>query len=599
MTAYSGEYVLICTSIITSDKIYHLRTRFHRRRCPNAARYLIVVAAAIFCIHAGMAQAPVINSFFPVTGGQSSSIEISGHHFTAATAVSFGDTPASLFFITSDSSIVAFVDNGSSGAVKVTNASGSASLPGFTFVPPPVISSITPNYGAYGDTIRIKGQHFVDVYNVLFGDSAAASFNVLSDSVISAVIANGSSGQLTISTVGGYGTITDFNYTGAAIYSFSPTKGNAGTVVQIKGIHFTGASSVSFGGFAAASFHVDSDSSITATVAAGGPGFVKVVTPKGTAAAPGFIVPHINSFDPESGTKYTEISIRGLNFTDITKVLLGDSAAASFVVVSDTLIKAIAGNGNSGAVTVSNDVYEDAKDYFFYFQYSPAISSFSPVAATAGTIITIRGSHFTGTSAVSFGATAAAYFTVVSDTVITAVTGSGSSGYVFVTNNNITDSLNGFTYLNQQRLQLCPPVASSSVSSNISGTTYQWQLSINNGNSFANISNGANYSGVTTGTLQLINLPSSFNGNIYRCVVNGANSEPRKIQFVNSWTGAVNTLWSNTGNWSCSVLPDANTDVIINSGTVLLNANGTCRSISLAPGTVFTAGTAFRLTVTH
>lgn len=575
-----------------------MRTRFHCRRSTYAIKQFLIAVLVIFCMHKANAQAPVISSFSPAIGGQSSSIVISGHHFTSATAVNFGGTPASFFFISSDSSIIAFVDNGSSGAVEITNASGSATLAGFTFVPPPVISSIAPNYGAYGDTIRIKGQHFVNVYNVLFGDSAAASFTVLSDSVISAVIGNGSSGQLTISTIGGYGTITDFNYTGAAIYSFSPATGNAGTLVQIKGIHFTGATSVSFGGFAA-SFHVDSDSLITATVAGGGPGFVKVVTPKGTAAAPGFIVPYIKSFDPQSGTKYTEISIRGLNFTGITKVMLGDTAAASFVIVADTLIKAIAGNGNSGSVKVSNDVYEDAKDYFFYFQYAPLISSFSPVAATGGATITIHGSHFTGTSAVSFGATPAASFTVVSDTVITAITGSGSSGYVFVTNNNTTDSLSGFTYLNQQRLQLCPPLDNSSVTSNISGTNYQWQLSTNNGNSFANISNSANYSGVTTATLQLINLPSSFNGNIYRCVVNGANSDLKKIQFVNTWTGAVNTLWSNTGNWSCTVLPDANSDVIVNSGTVLLNANGTCRSITLAPGTVFTAGTGFKLTVTH
>ena len=576
-----------------------MRTRFQCRKCPFSIKQFLVAVLVIFCMYKSTAQAPVINSFFPAIGGQSSSIEISGQHFTAATAVSFGGTPASFFFITSDSSIVAFVDNGSSGAVEVTNTSGSTSLAGFTFVPPPVISSITPNFGAFGDTVRIKGQHFVNVYNVLFGDSAAASFTVLSDSLISAVIGNGSSGQLTVSTIGGYGTITDFNYTGAVIYSFNPTKGNTGTLVQIKGSHFTGAGSVSFGGFAAASFHVDSDTLITATVAGGGPGYVKVVTPKGTAVAPGFIVPYIKSFDPQSGTRYTEVSIRGLNFTGITKVMLGDSAAASFVIVADTLIKAIAGNGSSGAVKVSNDVYEDAKDYFFYLQYAPLISSFSPVAATSGATITIHGSHLTGTSAVSFGATPAASFTVVSDTVITATTGTGSSGYVFVTNNNITDSLSGFIYLNQQRLQLCPPLASSSIVSNISGTNYQWQVSINNGNSFANISNSTNYNGVTTGTLQLINLPSSFNGNIYRCVVNGANSDLKKIQFVNTWTGAVNTLWSNAGNWSCSVLPDANTDVIVNNGTVLLNANGICRSISLAPGTVFTAGTGSRLTVTH
>lgn len=559
----------------------------------------IIAVLAFLCLHNSSAQAPTVRSFFPSIGGQSSSIQISGRNFTTATAVSFGGTAASFFFITSDSSIVAFVDTGSSGAVAVTNLNGTASLAGFTFVPPPVITSISPNSGAYGDTIRIRGQHFINVYSVLFGDSAALSFNVLSDTLIRAVIANGESGQVTISTIGGYGTITDFTYTGPAITSFTPTKGAAGTIVQIKGIRFTGSTAVSFGEIPATAFTVNADTIITATVGSGGPGYVKVKTPKGTAAAPGFIVPLIKSFDPQSGSKYTVVTIKGLNFNGISSVSFGDSAAASFTIESDTVIKAVLGNGNSGSVTVSNGVYTDAKDYFFYFPYYPAISSFSPDTAGSGAVVTILGSHFREVDAVSFGNTPATSFTVLSDTVITAVVGNGSSGYVFVAGNNATDSLAGFVYSSVLSLKLCPPAGSTSISSNLSGTTYQWQLSLNAGASFSNISNNANYSGVTTNTLQLNNIPSSFNGYIYRCIVNGTAGDQNKVQFVNNWTGAISNLWSNPGNWSCGVLPDANTDVTVNSGAVVLNINGNCRSIFFAPGTLFTANTGFRLTVTH
>ncbi|MBL0359002.1 MAG: IPT/TIG domain-containing protein [Chitinophagaceae bacterium] len=552
-----------------------------------------------FCTLYVKAQAPVISSFVPAIAGQSASISISGHNFTTATAVSFGGTPAAFFYVTSDTSIVAFVDNGSSGVVSVTNPNGSGIKAGFTFVPPPVISSFSPTSGSYGDTIRIKGQHFITVYNVFFGDSAALSFSALSDTGIIAVVSNGTSGQVTVSTIGGYGTITDFSYTGPHITSFSPSKGGSGTIVKIKGSHFNGATVVSFGGFAAASFIVNADTLITATVGAGGPGDVVVKTIKGTAAAPGFIVPYIKDFDPQSGTKYTEVTIQGLNLDATALVKFGDSSALSFIILSDTLIKAVAGNGESGAVSVNNGIYTASRDYFFYFQYQPLISSFVPLTAVSGTTITIRGSHFTGTTAVQFGNTAAASFFVVSDSAITAVVGNGSTGNVFVTNNNFTDSLAGFTYITLLPLPLCPPSGSTSISSNLSGTNYQWQLSTNNGNSFSNISNTANYNGVTNSLLQLNNIPSSFTGNIYRCVVNGNNSDQRKLQFINNWTGAVNTFWNNTGNWSCGTLPDANTDVLISSGTIVLNSNGNCRSLTVSPGVNFTANTGFKLTVSH
>ncbi|GBL34926.1 serine/threonine-protein kinase PknD [Filimonas sp.] len=76
----------------------------------------------------------------------------------------------------------------------------------------------------------------------------------------------------------------------------------------------------------------------------------------------------------------------------------------------------------------------------------PSITSFAPVNRPSGETVTIFGHNLQGTSAVSFGNTAAASFTVVNDTTITAVVGSGASGKVMVTNAVCSDSLAGFTY---------------------------------------------------------------------------------------------------------------------------------------------------------
>ncbi len=69
---------------------------------------------------------------------------------------------------------------------------------------------------------------------------------------------------------------------------------------------------------------------------------------------------------------------------------------------------------------------------------------------------------------------------------------------------------------------------------------------------------------------------------------------------TNTWTGAVNTAWETAGNWSCGTVPDDPTmDVIINTGTVNLNSNRTCRSISIQSGAIVNITPGFNLTVVH
>ena len=55
-----------------------------------------------------------------------------------------------------------------------------------------------------------------------------------------------------------------------------------------------------------------------------------------------------------------------------------------------------------------------------------------------------------------------------------------------------------------------------------SNVTYQWQVSTDAGNTWTNIANNANYSGATTNTLTITNPPTSWNGYLYRVMVNGA-----------------------------------------------------------------------------
>ena len=145
-------------------------------------------------------------------------------------------------------------------------------------------------------------------------------------------------------------------------------------------------------------------------------------------------------------------------------------------------------------------------------------------------------------------------------------------------------------------LALCN-LDNTSITSNLTGINYQWQ--VNTGAGFTNIADDNNYSGTKTINLQLTNVPSSWYGYQYRNVVDGSNGDSVRIKFVNSWTGQQNSDWANSANWSCGSVPNADTDVIINSGPVVLNSDALCRSLKLNPGVVFTINPGFTLIITH
>lgn len=132
---------------------------------------------------------------------------------------------------------------------------------------------------------------------------------------------------------------------------------------------------------------------------------------------------------------------------------------------------------------------------------------------------------------------------------------------------------------------------------NIACTNYQWQL--DSGSGFANISDNSNYTGTNTANLALNNIPTSWYGYQYRCIIDTLTSNPITLRFSDTWTGTADTLWENPANWSCNQLPDANTDVIINIGTVTVQSNPIIRSLTLGTGVNFTVTTNYIFTISH
>jgi hypothetical protein len=236
-----------------------------------------------------------------------------------------------------------------------------------------------------------------------------------------------------------------------------PTSGN--TSVTLTGTGFTGATGVSIDNILTTNMTVVSDTSITAATPAGPTGAQSVIvsTPNGSNVANTLysyvaVAPVLTSVSPTSGpvTGATPITLTGTGFTGTTNVTVG-GAVTPFTVVNDTTITLTTSTG-SGVVPIVVTTPAGVSDGTVMFTFgvptapvgtnpvgtgpitgpavTPTITSIAPTSGpvAGGTSVILTGTGFTGASAVTFGGVAASSFNVVSDTMITAMTGAGVVG---------------------------------------------------------------------------------------------------------------------------------------------------------------------------
>jgi|HubBroStandDraft_6_1064221.scaffolds.fasta_scaffold04806_2 uncharacterized repeat protein (TIGR03803 family) len=125
------------------------------------------------------------------------------------------------------------------------------------------------NSGIVGQAVGILGQGFTGTNAVSF-NGTPASFNINSDTYVTATVPTGATRGLVAVTMPG-GTLTSnqqFRVT-PQVLSFTPTSGPIGTPVTIIGLSLTQTKGVGFGDHVPASFQVNSDTQVTATVPAG------------------------------------------------------------------------------------------------------------------------------------------------------------------------------------------------------------------------------------------------------------------------------------------------------------------------------------------
>jgi hypothetical protein len=431
---------------------------------------------------------PAVTGISPSSGptGGGTTVTLSGSGFTGATAVVFGTANATAFTVSSDTSLTATAPPQAAGTVDITvttaaGISSTTSADRYTFTATaPAVTAITPTSGptSGGTVVTVSGSNFNGATAVKFGMVAATSFTVLSATQITAVAPAQAAGTVDVTVTTPYGTSATsgadrFTYSTVAVPSvtgISPTAGPlaGGSVVTVTGSAFTGATAVSFGSSAAASFAVVSDTQIVAAspTAISGTVHVTVTTLAGTSSTSSAnqftfsaSAPTVTGLSPTSGPPAggTSVTITGTGFTGATAVTFG-TAAASFTVNSSTQITATAPAQAMGAVdilvtTPGGTSAPSAADVFTYAAAVPAVTAVSPATGPTGggTAVAVTGSGFTGATAVQFGATAAPYFTVTSDTALTAYSPPAAAGTVDVTvttdaGTSVTSGADQFTY---------------------------------------------------------------------------------------------------------------------------------------------------------
>ena len=308
----------------------------------------------------------------PIAGG--TSVLITGTGFTGATSVTFGGTAATSFTVNGPTQITATTPAHAAGTVDlvITTPGGAATaIDAYTYVAPvPTFTSIAPASGVVpgGTSVIITGTGFTGATAVTFGGTAATSFTVNSPVKITATTPAHAAGvvNVVITTAGGTATGTGaYTYVVIPIPTFltiAPVSGPiaGGSIVEITGTGFNGATAVTFDGVPATSYTVVNSTHITATTPAHatGPTDVVITTAGGTATGIAAFTNILPGVTLGSAGDFVILSKSGISTTGSTGIVgdIGVSPIAATGITGFGLV-ADASNQFSTSSLVTGKVY--------------------------------------------------------------------------------------------------------------------------------------------------------------------------------------------------------------------------------------------------
>lgn len=197
-----------------------------------------------------------------------------------------GQTPYTTMFQSTNGLLYGTTESGGTANGGICGAGSCGVLFSVNIGAAPFVSTLTTS-GKVGVKVGILGQSFGSSSVVKFGGVQATSVTRSGTTYLTATVPSGATtGSVTVTTSGGTLTSNKTFRVTPQITSFTPPSGPVGTSVTITGVSLTQTSKVTFGGVAATSFTVNSDTQVTATVPSGATtGKIAVTTPGGSATS--------------------------------------------------------------------------------------------------------------------------------------------------------------------------------------------------------------------------------------------------------------------------------------------------------------------------
>jgi len=464
---------------------------------------------------------PVVTSLSPSSGPTAGGtpVTITGTDFLTGATVTVGGVACTSPVVVNSTTITCTTGAhvAGSGDVSVTNPDSQSDdlASGFTFIPPPVVTLITPSAGTTlgGTSVVITGTGFTIGATVEIGSTPCTNVSVdfstqitcdtpaHSAGVVDVVVTNTDtqSGRLNSS----YTYLAPPTFT-----SITPATGTTGggTPVTIAGTAFLAGATVTIGGSPCTNVTVGSSTEITCTTPSHAAGAVAVVitntnglsaTSAGAYTYALAAAPTVTSISPASGptTGGASVTITGTGFLAGATVKVGGLSCTSVNVSAATTITCLTpahAVGASDIRVINTDEQVGSLNSAYTFVAPPTISSVGPsLGSTAGgNTLTINGTGFSAGATVEMGSTACGGVSIPFPTQITCVVPAHAAGVVDITVTNsdgqTTTLENGYTYVDAPTVTAILPVSGTTgggTSVTITGTGFSSTTTVTIGGS--------------------------------------------------------------------------------------------------------------------
>jgi hypothetical protein len=404
-----------------------------------------------------------VETFAPTLGGPGDTVTLAGSGFGTSLKnikVTLAGMPCSVNNMDEHTIEVAIPQNAVTGSFQISKkGEGDITAAGtFTVIIPPVIEKFTPEGGFPGTVVTITGKHFgTNAINlrVKLGEQIVKILSFTDTRIEAQVPKDGKSGSFTVEVTGRGGDSSEKMFdvwVPVKFFAFSPTKGEVGSTVVLKGQ-----------GFGTDLKNVDVTlAGLPCKILALTPEQIQVQVPdKSTAGHIQITVkdrgapvisttefkviypPEVAKFAPSAGQPGTLLVVDGKNFgaaIDDIRVLIGPDQQQQFCIVSKLtetkLTCQIQPGTKTGPVTVKVKGMGDAISQNSFDVWEPvSVTGFTPKEGLPGTLVTLKGTGFVtakGQTTVSLDKKPLKVKNVAPDAIVVEIPEKGVAGGNFV-----------------------------------------------------------------------------------------------------------------------------------------------------------------------